>query len=75
MAPRLKLFVLSERLQEKRPQPRKSVLRSSLGEGGIFSLETKFDRSWEPDAEHREVVSSQYFYFGNQPKVIQTIPN
>jgi hypothetical protein len=50
-APRPKLFVSPERL--RRPQPRKSVLSSSFGEGGFFRSATKLDRSWQTDDEHR----------------------
>jgi hypothetical protein len=34
-SPRPKLFVLTRRLQKQRPQPRKTVLVSSLGEDGF----------------------------------------
>jgi hypothetical protein len=43
-APRPKLLVSARRLQDQRPQPRKTVLDSSPGEEVFCSWETKRDR-------------------------------
>jgi hypothetical protein len=43
-APRPKLFVSASRLQEQRPQHRKTVMGSSPDEDDFYSSETKHDR-------------------------------
>jgi hypothetical protein len=47
-SPSPKLFVSTRRLQEKRPQPRETVLGLSPGEDGFCSSETKHDRRTAP---------------------------
>jgi hypothetical protein len=54
-----KLFAESSQ-EKKKVTTSKRFLGSSLREGGFFSSATKRDRSWETDAEHREIVNCQH---------------
>lgn len=47
MEGRQTLFVSVSGLQGKRPQPRRSVLGSSLGEDVFFRSASKLDARWE----------------------------
>jgi hypothetical protein len=57
-------------IAEKRPQTRKSILGSSLGEGELLSSATNNDRTGKPDAELREILNCQNFSSENKPKEI-----
>jgi hypothetical protein len=50
-----KAACFSREITGKTPKRRKSVYSVSLLEGGFFSSATKLDRSWETNAEHREM--------------------